>query len=165
MKTTILTTLGAVALCSGAFAQGIGNEYCALVSTQFSTGSSSTISATGSASIMANDLVLSADNLPDQPGIFIAGPVSENLTLYCGHRCIGSAGLQRFTNTTSPSGGVITEAVDYGTAAMGGLNVMAGATMSYQRWNRDPAGAAACGIGIPSNTSNYSSAIEIQHTL
>ncbi|TDJ65793.1 MAG: hypothetical protein E2O39_17490 [Planctomycetota bacterium] len=132
----------------------IGTNYCASTST--SLGGPSVISATGSPSIAANDLVLSANFLPAQPGIFIAGPSMAQIPLFNGFLCVAPQGLQRFATVNNPAGGVITEAVDYGSSAAGGLNVVAGSSYFYQRWNRDP----AAGGGF----ANFSDALEIVHT-
>jgi hypothetical protein len=130
---------------------GFGTNYC--LSTVNSTGAASTISASGSASIAANDLVLSADGLPSQPGIFIAGPGQAQLPFFNGFLCVAQMGLQRFDDTTAPAGGVISEAVDFATSAPGGLNVMAGSNYYFQRWNRDPAAGGG--------NANFSDGIEI----
>ncbi|TDJ78492.1 MAG: hypothetical protein E2O39_01305 [Planctomycetota bacterium] len=150
----------------------LGTNYCTGDTTLFSSGTVSGISASGSSSITANDLVITASglpNAPDQPGIFIAGPESALIPLYCGNLCISFNGLQRFVTAAGSTGGVITENIDYATSAAGGLNVMAGMVMNYQRWNRDPSTAAqaACngtGMGSPSPTANFSDAIAIMHT-
>ncbi len=133
---------------------GIGTNYC--LSSTNSTGSASTISGSGTASITANDFVLRADNLPSQPGIFIAGPGQAQVPFFNGFLCIAPQGLQRFLNIGSPVGGSITEAVDYGTSALGGLNVVAGSSYNYQRWNRDPAAGGG--------NANFSDGLEITHT-
>lgn len=132
----------------------VGTNYCA--STPFSTGTS-TISGSGSGSISANDLVLSADNLPSQPGIFIAGPTQAQIPFFNGFLCINPTGLQRFVNVANPSGGTITEAVNYATSAAGGLNASAGSSYQYQRWNRDPAAGGG--------NANFSNGLEVMHTL
>jgi hypothetical protein len=137
----------------------IGVNYC--ISTINSTAAASTISASGSGSISANNLVLSADNLPSQPGIFIAGPSQAQIPFFNGFLCVNSTGLQRFQNVNVPAGGVITETVDYATSASvlgspGPLLVVAGQTYNYQRWNRDPAGGGGA--------ANFSDGIEIAHT-
>lgn len=150
----------------------LGTNYCTAETTLFSSGTTSGISASGSSSITANDLVITASglpNAPNQPGIFIAGPESALIPLYCGNLCISFNGLQRFVTAAGSTGGVITENIDYATSAAGGLNVMAGMVMNYQRWNRDPSTAAqaACngtGMGSPSPTANFSDAIAIMHT-
>ncbi len=135
-------------------ASAVGTNYC--LSTPNSTGAASQISAVGSGSISADDLVLTADNLPSQPGIFIAGPAPAQVPFFNGFLCIDFTGLQRFGNTASPVGGVVTEAVNLATSVPGGLNVVAGSSYNYQRWNRDP----AAGGGF----ANFSDAIEIQYT-
>ena len=132
----------------------IGTNYC--LSTVNSTGFASTISAAGSASIAANDLVLTASNLPSQPGIFIAGPTQAQVPFFNGFLCISPVGLQRFLSVASPSGGNITEAVDLATSAAGGVNAVAGSSYHYQRWNRDPMGGGG--------NANFSDGIEIAYT-
>ncbi|TDJ70863.1 MAG: hypothetical protein E2O39_09345 [Planctomycetota bacterium] len=133
---------------------GLGTSYC--LSTANSTGAVSTISASGSDSISANDLVLTAGNMPDQPGIFIAGPAAGQIPFFNGFLCIDVNGLQRFSDAATASGGVITEAVDLATSAPGGLNVMAGSSYFFQRWYRDPAAGGG--------NANFSDGIEIAYT-
>lgn len=118
---------------------GPGTNYCATL--PLSTGVC-TITATGSTSIAANDLILSVANLPNQPGLFIAGPNATELPFFNGYLCVGFAGLQRFGTINIPSNGLIVQPVDLATAAPGGLSVVAGQAFHYQRWNRDPAGEA-----------------------
>ena len=144
----------AVSVLSIQLGGGPGTNYC--ISVPNSTGSASTISGSGSSSLSANNLVLTADNLPPQPGIFIAGPAQAQIPFFNGFLCVGQQGLQRFLNTAAPAGGSITEAVDYGTSAPGGLNVVAGLSYNYQRWNRDPAGGGG--------NANFSNGLELTHT-
>ena len=108
-----------------------------------------------SGSISPNDLVLTADSLPSQPGIFIAGPTQAQVPFFNGFLCIHPIGLQRFLDASPAAGGTITESVDYATSAAGGLNVVAGSSYNYQRWNRDPAGGGG--------NANFSDGIEILH--
>jgi hypothetical protein len=133
---------------------GLGTNYC--ITAANSTGFASEISASGSDSVSANDLVLSANNMPDQPGIFIAGPTAAQTPFFNGFLCLDPIGLQRFSNTTPASGGVITEAVDIATSSQGGLNVVAGSSYFYQRWYRDPAAGGG--------NANFSDGIEIAYT-
>ena len=109
-----------------------------------------------STSISANDLVLTADSLPAQPGIFIAGPTTAQIPFFNGFLCVAPTGLQRFINVSAPVGGVVTEAVDIATSAQGGLNVSAGSSYFYQRWNRDPAAGGGA--------ANFSDGLEIAYT-
>jgi len=132
----------------------VGTNFC--ISAVNSTGGSSMISALGSGSISADDLVLMADSMPDQPGIFIAGPMAGQLPFFNGFLCIDPTGLQRFIDTTPASGGVISEAVVIATSALGGLNVTAGSSYFYQRWFRDPMAGGG--------NANFSDGIEIVYT-
>ena len=131
----------------------VGISYC--TSTPNSTGAASVLTATGSTSLGANDLVLSASDLPAQPGIFIAGPSATQTPFFNGFLCVDPAGLQRFATINTPVNGTITEAVDLATSAPGGLNAAAGASYYYQRWNRDPAGGGAA--------ANFSDGLEIPY--
>ena len=79
-------------------------------------------------------------------------PRSRSSTASC---CVAPTGLQRFANVASPSGNAITETVDTATSAPGGLNVAAGMSYFYQRWNRDP----AAGGGF----ANFSNGVEIAY--
>jgi len=133
---------------------GLGTNYC--TSTINSTGLASVLSATGSASISADDLILSAANLPSQPGIFIAGPTPDQIPFFNGFLCISPSGLQRFAAVNSPTGGTVSEAVVISTSAPGGLNVVAGQHYYFQRWNRDPAGGGG--------NANFSDGLDILYT-
>ena len=134
---------------------GLGevSNYC--TPTVNSTGSASTISAIGSTSVGANNLVLTADNLPSEPGIFIAGPMHAQIPFFNGLLCIHPSGLQRFSAINVPSSGSITQAVDIVTSAPGGLDVVVGSSYHYQRWNRDPAGGGG--------NANFSDGLEVQY--
>ncbi len=136
------------------FGGPVGTNYC--ITTANSTGATSEILATGSGSISANDLVLTAGNMPDQPGIFIAGPTTGQIPFFNGFLCIGQVGLQRFADQTAASGGVISESVDLATSAPGGLNVVAGSSYFYQRWYRDPVAGGG--------NANFTDGIEIAYT-
>jgi len=133
---------------------GPGTNYC--ISTVNSTGAASVISATGSASIASDNLVLTAINLPGQPGIFIAGPGQDQIPFFNGFLCVSPSGLQRFSNVSVPSSGTVVEAVSIASAAPGGLNVSAGQPYYFQRWNRDPAGGGA--------SANFSDGLEVTYT-
>jgi len=133
---------------------GPGTNVC--TSTVNSTGQASMMSATGSASIAANDVVISADSLPTQPGIFIAGPTETQIPFFNGFLCVSPTGLQRFNTIDIPSSGVVSTIVDIATSAPGGLNVVAGSPYYFQRWNRDPAAGGG--------NANFSDAYEIVYT-
>jgi len=116
---------------------GVGTSYC--VSTTNSTGVAATISASGTGSIAANDLILRVEGQAQQPGIFIASRSPVQIPFFNGFLCVSPTGLQRFLTVSSPTNGVTTEAVDIPNATPGGLNVSAGSSTYFQRWFRDPA--------------------------
>jgi len=131
----------------------VGTSYC--ISTANSTGAASTLSGAGSGSIAANDLVLTADNLPAQPGIFIAGPSTAQIPFFNGFLCVSPTGLQRFNAVNVPAGGLVSEAVDIPSSVAGGLNAVAGQPYFFQRWNRDPAAGGG--------NANFSDGLEVQY--
>ncbi len=121
--------------CGGA---ATGN-YCS--SAPFSTGLSTITVSPSEVSITANPtMTASANNLPDQPGIFIAGPAQAAIPFFNGTLCIAPTGLQRFSTVNVPSAGVVVQSFTIADAAAGGLLVVADTTYNFQRWNRDPAG-------------------------
>ena len=114
----------------------IGTNYC--TSTPNSTGAAATITAYGSNSISNNDLVLTVNHLPSQPGVFLGGPATTQIPFFNGFLCISGATLQRFNEINFAFMGSVTQAVDLATSANGGLNVVVGQDFHFQRWNRDP---------------------------
>jgi hypothetical protein len=136
----------------------IGTSYC--VSTANSTGLASTITAFGSASISANDLVLEARNVPSIPGvgIFIASPTQNQVPLYNGYLCASPPGLQRIMQITPPVNGTVTQAIDYTgvLTATQPLNVMIGQPHNFQFWYRDPQAGGAF--------ANFSDAVSLDMT-
>jgi hypothetical protein len=104
-----------------------------------STGSGAVLAASGSDSASADDLVLSASNLPDnEPGLYFQGNNSVNggngITFGDGLRCAGFE-ARRLEVQTSAGGASATA----GSIATGGL-VNAGDTKYYQLWYRDGSG-------------------------
>ena len=127
------------------FAPGFGTNYC--TSSPNSTGSASTISAGGSASLADQDLTLTADNIPaSQFGIFYFGPAQLSLPFGNGTRCVGgSAGEPTYRlPVISESGGLLTHSIDF---ASQGANLAAvqadGGSVNFQCWYRDPLGGGA----------------------
>ncbi|MFT4541422.1 MAG: hypothetical protein ACI841_000260 [Planctomycetota bacterium] len=52
------------------------------------TGSPATITASGSASIAANNMTLLTSPVPNQPGVFYYGPNQTSLSFGNGTRCV-----------------------------------------------------------------------------
>ncbi len=102
------------------------------------TGSGARLSASGTASVSAADLVLSAENLiPSQPGLYFQGNNAVNSgngnPFGDGLRCAGG-GVIRLQVRFADSNG--TSQTSANIAANGGVS--AGDTKRYQIWYRDP---------------------------
>ena len=102
-----------------------------------STGQASSIDASGSASLAANDLVLTADHLPGaQPGLFYFGDAQALLAFGNGLRCVGGATVR--LPVVHPVGGQASYAPNWNQLP-GGAVILAGETRNFQYWYRDPA--------------------------
>jgi len=135
-----------------------GVNYCPL--TPNSAGAGSVMSALGSASVAANDLVIQAANGPaTQPGVFFYGPSQIQVPFGEGNRCVGGAVIRLWPPSGSDVSGFTTRPVDYTANAIanGASPIVAGVTMNFQYWYRDPAGG---GSGF-----NLSDALSILFTL
>ncbi len=118
-----------------------------------STGLGALLSASGSTSVTADDLVLIASQLPDsQFGILFMGPGQTSpLPFGDGLLCITPTsgqqlqeGLWRFPVTSSGSAGTITlgpGVVGYSSSNFGASGqILSGHTWNFQGWFRDPQG-------------------------
>ncbi|MFT4543345.1 MAG: hypothetical protein ACI841_004771 [Planctomycetota bacterium] len=121
---------------------GLGNSYCS--STANSTGGAAVISASGSKSVTANDLVLSASPAPEgEFGIFYYGANQISSAFGNGTRCVGGANLARYSVGTI-TGGALTHAADHTMPPYAAVAITSGSTWNFQAWFRDPsAGGAA----------------------
>ncbi|MFT5153419.1 MAG: hypothetical protein ACI841_003419 [Planctomycetota bacterium] len=117
---------------------GLGTNYC--ISGANSAGGPALISATGSGSIAANDLVLEAAPVPNQPGIFYYGQDQGNLPFGNGTRCV--VGSVHRLPVSIASGNSMSLAVDYNALPPAGA-IGAGSTWNFQAWFRDPAAGGA----------------------
>jgi hypothetical protein len=112
-----------------------GLNYC--TSTINSTGAVALMSATGSASISANNLVLRAGPVqPSSAGLFFYGFATTQAPFGNGTRCI-TPPLTRFPVSTANNNGVLAFPIDYSSTQAAQLVV--GATAYFQSWYRDPA--------------------------
>ena len=109
------------------------------------TGSGAELSGSGSASILADNLVLSATNLTPGPGLFFQGNNAVNSgngnTFGDGLRCAGG-GVRRLEVTFANAGNSFTTQTSISIATDG--NVSLGDTRRYQYWYRD-SGTSPCG--------------------
>ena len=137
-----------------------GNDY-PLGGCVSSHGEGGALGASGSASLGADDLVLSATQLPlSQFGlVFMGDAVIAPVVLADGLRCVGG-NLFRFPpRVTGPGGtfdegpGIVAHSASFGA----GGTIVAGSTWHFQAWVRDPAGP--CGQG-----SNLTDALSVTFT-
>lgn len=119
-----------------------GSNYC--VSDVNSTGGASVISASGSNSILLNDLVFVASNVPaGQNGIFFYGTDQLQVPFGNGTRCVGGAPVFRLPLEAAAAGNTLTHAYDNTSPPFAAGQVFAGQTWNYQAWFRDPAAGGA----------------------
>lgn len=128
--------------CSvGAYCQGAPN----------SSGIAASMGLIGDGSILANQFVLTCDNVPaGTPGLFFHGPDRSMQPLGDGVLCVGGP-LVRLPVVFADGAGSATFAPDLSTAP----GIAAGSTRRFQFWYRDPAGPGGSG-------SNLSDALEIR---
>ena len=98
------------------------------------------ISATGSTSVFANDMVLVGSNVPSgQPGIFYYGPNQISTAFGNGVRCVGGTVIRMPPTFSNPSG-IVSVALNPLTA---NGPIIQGNTWNFQYWFRDPAAGGA----------------------
>jgi hypothetical protein len=133
----------------------LGTNFCS--SSVNSTGMEALISATGSTSIAANDLVLHAETLPSgEPGIFYYGRTEIQATFGDGFRCIGlttpGSIVRLFPFAVADPGGHMSFAVDNTMPPSMLGQIDAGETWKFQAWFRDP-GAMGSGFNLSDGLS------------
>lgn len=138
----ILGECGSYNLTVSGTCTSVGTTYC--LSTTNSTGSPSTISASGSASITAEDLELRASHAPaSQTAIFFTGPDAAQMPFGDGFLCVGGT-LVRLYPVSFEAAGEFVNSLDFGTY---GVALGAMSTARFQCWYRDPA-AGATGFNL-----------------
>ena len=115
------------------------------------------ISGTGTSSILADDLVLTATNVPlNNTGIFYTGTASPGNTLYDGVQCAGGS-VRRFAGISQNNG----QASDTNFVAQAGAGYFAaGVPQYFQFWSRDVSMPSPCGSG-----ANFSTGYSVLMTL
>lgn len=114
----------------------IGTNYC--TSTTNSTGSVAVVTATGSNSIAANNLVLRAAPVPASVnGLFFFGTTPMQAPFGNGVKCV-TAPTIRLPLATATAGGQLNVAVN-NAVAPASPHLTAGSTWKFQAWFRDPA--------------------------
>lgn len=114
----------------------LGTRVCA--TTPNSAGPGATVSATGSTSLAADDLVLHGAGAPAlKSSLFFYGDQQVSVPFGNGVRCAGGT-LARTGVTTTDAGGSVTQAFDYA-----GSPIAPGGAWIFQLWFRDPAAGGA----------------------
>lgn len=114
----------------------VGSNYCAALPN--STGCAATISAVGSASLAANDLVLGSSCMPD--GVYIFFHASNQLQVPFGNGILCASGnVFRILPAAIASGGMVQRTLD-----LPSVGITSPGLRNFQCWFRDvPAGGAA----------------------
>ena len=125
---------------------GTGTNYCPL--TANSVGPGAAISMSGSTSVLANDLVLSAATCPaNQFGIFFYGSSAGQVPFGDGNRCI-SGQMFRLPVIQADGSGSASHAVDLTTPPQPAGQISAGSSWYFQFWYRDPGGPGGTGFNL-----------------
>ncbi len=131
--------VGIVTVYSGVGAPTI-SAYC--LSTVNSTGGSASAYMEGCTSVAANDLVLSAAPVPNQPGLFYYGPNQTQVPFGNGFRCVGGPQVFRL-DVSVASGNVLSHSLDIANPPAASGQITPGSTWNFQAWFRDPAAGGA----------------------
>jgi len=123
----------------------VGNNYC-VTGPLFSV-----ISATGSASVAANDLVLHANKIPvNNPGLFLYSLAKQNVVLSgsTGRLCVGGgAPIVRLPGLSSGAGTTFTLNLDNTSVPAAGV-ISAGSIYNFQAWFRTSPGSSETSNGL-----------------
>jgi len=112
-------------------ADSVGSSYC--LANVNSTGFAGELWARGSEEVSDNYLVLHAENVPNQFGIFFAGPNQIQMPFGEGYRCVGGS-VMRIGGPLLPSGNQVTKVVDLDLLSPELLDQ----PLNIQYWHRDP---------------------------
>jgi hypothetical protein len=127
----------------------IGTRYCAAHAN--STGAPAELVASGSASVAASALVLTAVPVPDRPGLFFHGASRVQAPFGCSFLC--ATGDIRRGTFVNGEGSIATYVYD-DSDVQHSLSAFVSQVRNFQYWFLDPAGSDACTSGERFNTSN-----------
>lgn len=120
--------------------EGLGTNFC--VGATNSSGIGATMSASGSSSVAANDLELTAGPAPvGEFAVFFHGAGQGMIPFGEGFQCATGGIVRVWPPSPADALGNVTRLVDNTTA--GGIGIVAGATRNFQCWYRDPAGGGS----------------------
>jgi len=110
---------------------GLGTNYCTAAVN--STGTGAIMTASGSASIGANNLVLTSQSQPNEPYVFYTGASQIMTPFGDGFRCVGGTVIRLWPPALA-TGNIATRPVD-----LGAFGITPG-LWNFQCWFRDPSG-------------------------
>ncbi|TDJ68798.1 MAG: hypothetical protein E2O39_12725 [Planctomycetota bacterium] len=113
---------------------GIGTHYCQ--ATVNSTGAGAAMGATGSTTVANNNFTLSAQPVPNQPGLFFYAANQTQVPFGNGFRCVD--GFFSRLDVENATNNVITHQVDFQNPPTAMGLITAGSTWNFQAWYRDP---------------------------
>jgi len=161
-----LSVFVTAAVASTPIAQGIGTAFCfgvncpcgnddATAGCKNSTGHGGVLTATGSTSVSADDLVYSASQLSDHSvSLLVLSLNQRSIPFHNGRMCVGPNIVRFHPHTNSGSTG--TTAYDHvvSTLALYGTTIAAGDTWYAQSWYRDSAHQGLCDEAHATNLTN-----------
>ncbi len=117
------------------------------------------LTASGSADVFADDLLLSVGGIDSQGfGMFLMGVSGPAVSVGDGLLCLGTTGSRtwRFPAAKADAAGQLglTSIITYSQGFNGGGEILAGSTFGFQLWYRDPNGPCA-------TSSNFSNALDV----
>ncbi len=131
----------------------ITTNYCPL--TPNSAGPGAEISASGTLSVLTNDVVISVTGAINDAGVFFYGTAQGQIPFGNGNRCVTGNIVRLWPPTVADAMGNNSRVIDNTHPGIAGslAPIVSGATLNFQYWFRDPAGG---GMGF-----NLSDAIEL----
>jgi hypothetical protein len=162
----VITTLAAVAVASTPVAQGIGTAFCfgvncpcgnddASAGCKNSSGQGGVLTAAGSTSIAADDIVYTASHLSDHSvSLLVLSRNQRNLPFHNGRMCVGPNIARLHQHTNSGSAGIASYDHIPSVLALYGTTISAGETWYAQSWYRDSAHQGLCDEAHATNLTN-----------
>ena len=130
-----------------------GSTYCAALPNSASA-SGALMTANGTRSVHANNLVLIAAGVPNTHGLFIYGPSQTQTPFGDGFLCVSGPTIRLAGHVGVNN--ELTHALNVAQPASGAPPILAGTTLNFQAWYRDP--------GFGSAGFNLSDGLQVQFT-
>ena len=160
------TAITALAVTPTPVGTGIGTPFCygtscpcanddATAGCKNSTGHGAVLSAAGSTSVSADDIVYTATNLSDHSvSLLVLSRNQRNIPFHEGRMCVGPTIVRFHPHTNSGSAGVTRYDHLVSTLALYGTTISAGDTWYAQAWYRDSAQQGQCNLAHATNLTS-----------